>query len=99
MMCLAVTPNKYIGIVSFHLDLLKIDTLALNRTQVYLERIIMKADGLVLLRFEHFGPMVKCYCGATNCQGFLGSKRKTDKVTSCWGSKRRRTVLVKASSK
>ncbi|KAK3221654.1 hypothetical protein Dsin_008679 [Dipteronia sinensis] len=42
-------------------------------------------------RFVQFGPEVKCYCGASNCQGFLGTKRKICKLDICWGSKRRRT--------
>ncbi|KAH7521095.1 hypothetical protein JRO89_XSUnG0114900 [Xanthoceras sorbifolium] len=42
-------------------------------------------------RFVQFGPEVKCHCGASNCQGFLGTKKKICKLDLCWGSKRRRT--------
>ncbi|KAG2398985.1 Histone-lysine N-methyltransferase [Vigna angularis] len=42
-------------------------------------------------RFVQFGPEVKCNCGAANCQGFLGTKKKIGKLDFCWGSKRKRT--------
>ncbi|CAK9171388.1 unnamed protein product [Ilex paraguariensis] len=42
-------------------------------------------------RFVQFGPEVKCHCGAPNCQGYLGIKRKAGKVDLGWGSKRKRT--------
>ncbi|KAJ6731679.1 SET DOMAIN PROTEINS [Salix purpurea] len=42
-------------------------------------------------RFVRFGPEVKCYCGAPNCQGYLGAKRKIDKLNIGWGAKRKRT--------
>ncbi|RDY13997.1 Retrovirus-related Pol polyprotein from transposon 17.6, partial [Mucuna pruriens] len=41
--------------------------------------------------FVQFGPEVKCHCGAANCQGFLGTKKKIGKLDLCWGSKRKRT--------
>ncbi|GAB4838154.1 hypothetical protein Ancab_027683 [Ancistrocladus abbreviatus] len=44
-------------------------------------------------RFVQFGPEVKCYCGAANCQGYLGTKRKTGSVDLYWGSKRRRSSV------
>ncbi|XP_059454726.1 histone-lysine N-methyltransferase ASHR3-like [Corylus avellana] len=43
-------------------------------------------------RFVQFGPEVKCQCGAPNCQGYLGTKKKIGKVDICWGSKRRRST-------
>lgn len=42
-------------------------------------------------RFVRFGPEVKCYCGAPNCQGYLGTKRKIAKLNIGWGAKRKRT--------
>ncbi|XP_009803970.1 histone-lysine N-methyltransferase ASHR3-like isoform X2 [Nicotiana tabacum] len=43
-------------------------------------------------RFVQFGPEVKCNCGASNCQGYLGSKKKiVTTLDICWGTKRRRT--------
>ncbi|KAH1246906.1 Histone-lysine N-methyltransferase ASHR3 [Glycine max] len=42
-------------------------------------------------RFVQFGPEVKCHCGAANCQGFLGTKKKIGKLDLYWGSKRKRT--------
>ncbi|XP_020523670.1 histone-lysine N-methyltransferase ASHR3 [Amborella trichopoda] len=44
-------------------------------------------------RFVHFGPKVKCCCGAANCQGYLGSSKKSDKeIVQCqWKSKRKRS--------
>ncbi|XP_052180792.1 histone-lysine N-methyltransferase ASHR3 isoform X2 [Diospyros lotus] len=44
-------------------------------------------------RFVQFGPEVRCNCGAPNCQGYLGMKRKIGKFDVCWGSKRRRTIM------
>lgn len=55
-------------------------------------------------RFVQFGPEVKCHCGASNCQGYLGSKKKiTSKLDICWGSKRKRTstsclAIIKSNS-
>ncbi|KAF7152607.1 hypothetical protein RHSIM_Rhsim01G0021300 [Rhododendron simsii] len=53
-------------------------------------------DGLPGLAgpFVQFGPEVICHCAAPNCQGFLGTKRKIDKIDICWGSKRRRTPII-----
>lgn len=48
--------------------------------------------GWSLDRFIQFGADVECQCGARNCQGYLGSKRKIAKLLEvCWGSKRKRT--------
>lgn len=47
-------------------------------------------------RFVQFGPMVKCSCGAPNCQGFLGTKRKVVEHLT-WGCKRKRTTACKRS--
>ncbi|CAN6482486.1 unnamed protein product [Victoria cruziana] len=43
-------------------------------------------------RFVHFGHYIECCCGASNCQGYLGSKKRTDRVgvISDWGFKRKR---------
>ncbi|KAK4337623.1 hypothetical protein RND71_042110 [Anisodus tanguticus] len=55
-------------------------------------------------RFVQFGPEVKCHCGASNCQGYLGSKKKIiSKLDICWGSKRKRTstsclAIIKVNS-
>ncbi|CAD5179930.1 unnamed protein product [Musa acuminata subsp. malaccensis] len=45
-------------------------------------------------RFVHFGPMVKCQCGASKCQGYLGSKRKLNQMPSSWGCKRKRSIAL-----
>ena len=56
-------------------------------------------------RFVQFGPEVKCHCGAVNCQGYLGAKRKInlDILVSkkrmlvanlCWGSKQKRSSKI-----
>lgn len=44
-------------------------------------------------RFVQFGPEVKCHCGASTCQGYLGTKKKIPKLPQLpnWGAKRRRT--------
>ncbi|CAN4113290.1 unnamed protein product [Withania somnifera] len=54
-------------------------------------------------KFVQFGPEVKCHCGASNCQGYLGSKKKiTSKLDICWGLKRKRTstclAIIKSNS-
>ncbi|GMH16616.1 hypothetical protein Nepgr_018457 [Nepenthes gracilis] len=44
-------------------------------------------------RFVEFGPEVKCHCGAANCQGYLGTKKKIGLADLCWGSKRKRSPV------
>ncbi|XP_010268461.1 PREDICTED: histone-lysine N-methyltransferase ASHR3 isoform X2 [Nelumbo nucifera] len=75
-----------------------------TRVGVFAARSINVGEPLTYdYRFVHFGPKVECYCGAPNCQGFLGTKRKIEgfietkrkiyKVDLCWGSKRRRSSM------
>lgn len=46
-------------------------------------------------RFVQFGPEVKCHCGASSCQGYLGNKKKIAKMELLdWGAKRRRTTTA-----
>ncbi|KAH7546094.1 hypothetical protein FEM48_Zijuj01G0164200 [Ziziphus jujuba var. spinosa] len=56
-------------------------------------RVVIELTKLVVCvgRFVQFGPEVRCRCGAQNCQGYLGTKRKIGNVKLCWGSKRKRT--------
>ncbi|KAG2668127.1 hypothetical protein I3760_15G145500 [Carya illinoinensis] len=62
------------------------------RVGVFAARSIEVGEPLTYdYRFVQFGPEVKCHCGASNCQGYLGTKRKIGKVELCWGSKRKRT--------
>ncbi|KAG0482042.1 hypothetical protein HPP92_010126 [Vanilla planifolia] len=75
-----------------------------TRVGVFSLRSIQTGEPLTYdYRFVQFGPMIKCYCGATNCQGYLGSKRKRGQTTEpnfplswsfCWGCKRRRTLKI-----
>ncbi|XP_010914045.1 histone-lysine N-methyltransferase ASHR3 isoform X1 [Elaeis guineensis] len=81
-----------------------------TRVGVFASRSIEVGEPLTYdYRFVHFGPMVKCYCGASNCQGYLGSKasncqgylgskRKINQVASSWGCKRKRSVIATRSS-
>ncbi|KAK8473222.1 hypothetical protein PHAVU_001G083533 [Phaseolus vulgaris] len=63
-----------------------------TRVGVFAARSIEVGEPLTYdYRFVQFGPEVKCNCGAANCQGFLGTKKKIDKLDFCWGSKRKRT--------
>ncbi|KAI4344334.1 hypothetical protein L6164_011572 [Bauhinia variegata] len=63
-----------------------------TRVGVFAARSIEVGEPLTYdYRFVQFGPEVICHCGAPNCQGFLGTKKKIDKVDLCWGSKRKRT--------
>ncbi|KAH7674912.1 Histone-lysine N-methyltransferase protein [Dioscorea alata] len=65
-----------------------------TRVGVFASRSIKPGEPLTYdYRFVHFGSMVKCFCGASNCQGFLGSKRKNNEVTMSWGCKRPRTAI------
>ncbi|KAJ7955686.1 Histone-lysine N-methyltransferase [Quillaja saponaria] len=63
-----------------------------TRVGVFAARSIEVGEPLTYdYRFVQFGPEVKCHCGALNCQGFLGTKRKIDRVDLYWGTKRKRT--------
>ncbi|XP_038700516.1 histone-lysine N-methyltransferase ASHR3 isoform X2 [Tripterygium wilfordii] len=63
-----------------------------TRVGVFAARSIKVGEALTYdYRFVQFGPEVKCHCGASNCQGYLGTKRKAAKFELCWGSKRKRT--------
>ncbi|KAE8710378.1 Histone-lysine N-methyltransferase ASHR3 [Hibiscus syriacus] len=63
-----------------------------TRVGVFAARSIEVGEPLTYdYRFVQFGPEVKCHCGASNCQGYLGTKRKIVKLDLCWGLKRRRT--------
>ncbi|KAG5593818.1 hypothetical protein H5410_035050 [Solanum commersonii] len=69
--------------------------------KVRLELVSLLLDSL---KFVQFGSEVKCHCGASNCQGYLGSKKKiTSKLDISWGSKRKRTstsclTIIKSNS-
>ncbi|XP_015891518.3 histone-lysine N-methyltransferase ASHR3 [Ziziphus jujuba] len=63
-----------------------------TRVGVFAARSIEVGEPLTYdYRFVQFGPEVRCRCGAQNCQGYLGTKRKIGNVKLCWGSKRKRT--------
>ncbi|KAK9697473.1 hypothetical protein RND81_08G039800 [Saponaria officinalis] len=76
------------------------------RVGVFATRSIEVGEPLTYdYRFVQFGPEVKCHCGAPNCQGYLGAKRKINLdvleskrrlllASLCWGSKRRRTMAT-----
>ncbi|KAM6552989.1 hypothetical protein CsatB_013751 [Cannabis sativa] len=52
-----------------------------TRVGVFASRLIKVGEPLTYdYRFVQFGPEVRCHCGATNCQGYLGTKKKIDKV-------------------
>ncbi|WOL08616.1 histone-lysine N-methyltransferase ASHR3-like isoform X1 [Canna indica] len=66
-----------------------------TRVGVFASRSIDIGEPLTYdYRFVHFGPMVKCHCGASNCQGYLGSKKKINPIPLCWGCKRKRSFMV-----
>ncbi|XP_058723009.1 histone-lysine N-methyltransferase ASHR3 isoform X2 [Vicia villosa] len=68
-----------------------------TRVGVFAARSIEVGESLTYdYRFVQFGPEVKCHCGAQKCQGFLGSKKKINKVDLCWGAKRKRTLCTSA---
>ncbi|KAK9932087.1 hypothetical protein M0R45_019337 [Rubus argutus] len=67
-----------------------------TRVGVFAARSIEVGEPLTYdYRFVQFGPEVKCCCGAPNCQGYLGTKKKICKVLS-WGKKRKRTTACMA---
>ncbi|KAI7758307.1 hypothetical protein M8C21_008825, partial [Ambrosia artemisiifolia] len=67
-----------------------------TRVGVFAARSIKAGEPLTYdYRFVQFGPEVKCQCGASCCQGYLGSKKKTPKLGLLdWGAKRRRTATA-----
>uniref|UniRef100_A0A0V0GQV6 Putative ovule protein n=1 Tax=Solanum chacoense TaxID=4108 RepID=A0A0V0GQV6_SOLCH len=76
-----------------------------TRIGVFAARFIEVGEPLTYdYRFVLFGSEVKCHCGASNCQGYLGSKKKiTSKLDISWGSKRKRTstsclTIIKSNS-
>ncbi|KAI9117622.1 hypothetical protein K1719_011788 [Acacia pycnantha] len=71
-----------------------------TRVGIFAARSIEVGEPLTYdYRFVQFGPEVKCHCGAPNCPGFLGTKKKIEKVNLCWGSKRKRTTCVTVGTK
>ncbi|KAJ0965704.1 hypothetical protein J5N97_026842 [Dioscorea zingiberensis] len=71
-----------------------------TRVGVFASQSIKAGEPLTYdYRFVQFGPMVKCFCGASNCQGFLGSKRKTNEMTISWGCKRQRSSIKVTGNK
>ncbi|KAL5547602.1 hypothetical protein UlMin_002833 [Ulmus minor] len=65
-----------------------------TRVGVFAARSIEVGEPLTYdYRFVQFGPEVRCQCGAPNCTGYLGTRKKiVGKVEQlCWGSKRKRT--------
>ncbi|KAI3754530.1 hypothetical protein L1987_54315 [Smallanthus sonchifolius] len=67
-----------------------------TRVGVFAARSIKVGEPLTYdYRFVQFGPEVKCHCGASCCQGYLGSKKKIAKSGLVdWGAKRRRTATA-----
>ncbi|KAK6944313.1 SET domain [Dillenia turbinata] len=67
-----------------------------TRVGVFAARSIEVGEPLTYhYRFVPFGPEVKCFCGASNCQGNLGTKRKVvlpGSLDICWGLKRKRST-------
>lgn len=67
-----------------------------TRVGVFAARSIKAGEPLTYdYRFVQFGPEVKCHCGASSCQGYLGTKKKIAKLELLdWGAKRRRTTTA-----
>ncbi|KAJ9550804.1 hypothetical protein OSB04_014849 [Centaurea solstitialis] len=65
-----------------------------TRVGVFAARSIKAGEPLTYdYRFVQFGAEVKCHCGASSCQGYLGTKKKMAKLELLdWGAKRRRTT-------
>ncbi|XP_022988562.1 histone-lysine N-methyltransferase ASHR3-like isoform X2 [Cucurbita maxima] len=67
-----------------------------TRVGVFAARSIEVGEPLTYdYRFVQFGPEVKCHCGASNCQRFLGSKKRITAMDLFWGTKRRRTSAAR----
>ncbi|CAI0427653.1 unnamed protein product [Linum tenue] len=66
-----------------------------TRVGVFAARSIKVGEPLTYdYRFVQFGPEVKCCCGASNCQGYLGTKKKViTELNIYWGAKRRRSSI------
>ncbi|EYU37135.1 hypothetical protein MIMGU_mgv1a0047192mg, partial [Erythranthe guttata] len=73
-----------------------------TRVGVFASKAIEVGEPLTYdYRFIQFGPEVECRCGAANCNGYLGtkrkiifgpkSKRKMEVLEFSWGPKRQRT--------
>ncbi|KAL5699118.1 [histone H3]-lysine(4) N-trimethyltransferase [Ranunculus cassubicifolius] len=70
-----------------------------TRLGIFATRSIQVGEALTYnYRFVCFGTEVPCMCGAANCQGTLGVKKKPRKVNRAtnlkWKSKRRRSLKV-----
>ncbi|GAB2267484.1 hypothetical protein Dimus_002467 [Dionaea muscipula] len=66
-----------------------------TRVGVFAARAIEVGEPLTYdYRFVQFGPEEKCHCGAVNCQGYLGMKRRNGLPNLYWGSKRKRSVAA-----
>ncbi|XP_024960491.1 histone-lysine N-methyltransferase ASHR3 isoform X1 [Cynara cardunculus var. scolymus] len=67
-----------------------------TRVGVFAARSIKAGEPLTYdYRFVQFGAEVKCHCGASSCQGYLGTKKKMAKLELLdWGAKRRRTTTA-----
>uniref|UniRef100_A0A7N0SWX1 Uncharacterized protein n=1 Tax=Kalanchoe fedtschenkoi TaxID=63787 RepID=A0A7N0SWX1_KALFE len=66
-----------------------------TRVGIFAGRSIKAGEQLTYdYRFVQFGPEVKCKCGSSKCQGYLGMKRKNVKIGFSWGVKRRRSKTV-----
>ncbi|KAK3006144.1 hypothetical protein RJ639_016222 [Escallonia herrerae] len=66
-----------------------------TRVGVFAAQCIKAGEPLTYdYRFVQFGPEVKCDCGASNCQGYLGTRRKILTTVHSWGSKRKRSAIA-----
>ncbi|KAL9683990.1 hypothetical protein QQ045_021421 [Rhodiola kirilowii] len=66
-----------------------------TRVGIFASRSIKPGEQLTYdYRFVQFGPEVKCKCGSSKCQGYLGMKRKNLKIDYSWGTKRRRSATA-----
>ncbi|KAK1399882.1 Histone-lysine N-methyltransferase ASHR3 [Heracleum sosnowskyi] len=70
-----------------------------TRLGIFASRTIQAGEPLTYdYRYDQFGPdQVKCQCGASNCQGYLGVKRKKAKVEELrnWDTKGRRKPNIR----
>ncbi|KAK9932096.1 hypothetical protein M0R45_019346 [Rubus argutus] len=89
-------PNCILEKCSYHVTVKQCKLRGETRVGVFAARSIEVGEPLTYdYRFVQFGPEVKCCCGAPNCQGYLGTKKKICKVLS-WGKKRKRTTACMA---